>query len=94
MTKLNNEGLTRSEVIARNRIRRKAQSSVQDAFSLKLRLPGKKLRAIYRHLNDTIGMGAYEVAMSRPMTDNTVSAELWLPGKSLALIIKLTYGGA
>ena len=77
----------------RQAIRDRAQTTVKDPFTLKSRVTASNARKVICELNNTIGMNAYEIVTYTLLDDNWVDAEIIVPGRALALKIKLTWGG-
>lgn len=74
-------------------IRKRAQENIPDATQLVIKVSDKVAKQVTRYLNDSIGMSNYEIASSYITTGGMIEAELWVPGRDLALLLKLKFGG-
>lgn len=81
------------EVQRREMIRNRAQTSVKNPTKLVIKVSITRGREIIRHLNDTIGMSAYELVGYDHLGNGMIEAEAWVPGENLAMILKLTHSG-
>lgn len=77
----------------RQEIRDRALVTVSDPFVLRTRLTRDNGRMIIRELNDTIGMSAYEIVSYVILDGDWLDVEAIVPGRDLALMLKLKYGG-
>lgn len=83
----------RSILIQQNKVRRRAQTSVADCFKLVMIMTPFNYRSMIRELNNSIGMKAYEVIGPVQANNNRVNVEMYVPGKDLALLLKLKWAG-
>ena len=77
----------------RQKVRDRAQQTVQDPFVLKTVVRRENGRAAIRELNQTIGMKAYELVGYVLLNNDLLEVEAIVPGRDLALMLKLKYGG-
>lgn len=84
---------TVAEVRRRNALRKQATETVVDATLLTLKISPIRSRELIRQLNDTIGMFAYEVIGYDSIGGDMLMAEYCVPGKELALFLKLEHNG-
>jgi len=84
----------RARLIHQNLARRRAHAIISDCFKLIMITTPIKYRAMVRYLNDSIGMDGYEVISPVVNKMGVVNVEMYVPGRDLALLLKLTFGGA
>lgn len=78
----------------RKKRRKQALETVKDPTQLIMQLTPRKGRQVIRQLNDTIGMDAYVIVGYKDKENpELVEVEMYVPGKSLAMMLKLTWAG-